>query len=60
VERSGLLPDLDLELLVRFSTHDDQTGAARAKPRGARGPEGAASRGVLARAHRSAPLADAG
>lgn len=29
VERSALLPDLDLELLARFLTHDDQTRAAR-------------------------------
>jgi Uma2 family endonuclease len=29
VERSALLPDLDLELLARFLTYDDQTRAAR-------------------------------
>jgi hypothetical protein len=28
VERSALLPDLDLELLARFLTYDDQTRAA--------------------------------
>jgi len=28
-ERSALLPDLDLELLARFLTYDDQTRAAR-------------------------------
>jgi hypothetical protein len=29
VERSALLPELDLGLLARFLTHDDQTRAAR-------------------------------